>query len=62
MTPLDGRDKDARIGEHRKAVKILARSLFRDMLRRQYGSSMVIALATELIELVRHGIRQQEEL
>jgi hypothetical protein len=54
MASLEGRDAGAPASDRRKAVKILARSLFRDMIRHQYDPQHVIAFASELIDLLTH--------
>jgi hypothetical protein len=54
---VDCGEAKAPAGERRKAVKILARSLFRDMIGRRYDWPLVVAFATELIELISDQIR-----
>ncbi len=44
-----------------RAARILARSLFRDMLANGYGSPQILALATELIDLVTRNMRGEGE-
>lgn len=39
-------------GRDARAARILARSLFRDMRQNGYSSPQILALATELIDLV----------
>lgn len=39
-------------GERQKAVRILAKSLFRDLLQQGYDERQIVALATELISEV----------
>lgn len=54
MTPTtDTRDNS------RRALSILARSLFRQMRDQGYSPEQVIALSSELIELVSHDLRQE---
>ncbi len=50
-----GRNTDAR------AARILARSLFRDMRSNGYGNQQILALATELIDLVTRDMRGEGE-
>lgn len=45
--------------DSRRAVSILARSLFRQMREQGYSPEQIIALSSELIELVSHDLRQE---
>lgn len=57
MTPTtDTRDNS------RRALNILARSLFRQMRDQGYSPEQVIALSSELIELVSHDLRQERAM
>jgi hypothetical protein len=44
--------------DSRRAVSILARSLFRQMREQGYTPEQIIGLSSELIELVSHDLRQ----
>jgi hypothetical protein len=44
-----------------RAARILARSLFRDMRANGYGNQQILALATELIDLVTRDMRGEGE-
>ncbi len=44
-----------------RAARILARSLFRDMRSNGHGPQQILALATELIELVTQEMRGEAE-
>lgn len=46
----------------RRALSILARSLFRQMREQGYSPEQVIALSSELIELVSHDLRQERAM
>ena len=46
----------------RRAVGILARSLFRQMREQGYSSEQIIALSSELIELVSADMRQERAM
>ena len=57
MTPTtDTRDNS------RRALSILARSLVRQMRDQGYSPEQVIALSSELIELVSHDLRQERAM
>ncbi|MBL9102090.1 MAG: hypothetical protein JNL82_14085 [Myxococcales bacterium] len=43
----------------RRAVSILARSLFRQMREQGYTPEQIIALSSELIDLVSQDLRQE---
>jgi hypothetical protein len=43
-----------------KAVKILAKSIFKDMKAQGYESKQVVSLATELIALVTSELQSRE--
>ena len=43
--------------ERDKAVKIMAKSLFRDLRQAGYSSRQIVALTTELIDLVTGDLR-----
>lgn len=43
----------------RRALSILARSLFRQMREQGYSPEQIIGLSSELIELVSHDLRQE---
>lgn len=45
--------------DSRRAVSILARSLFRQMRDQGYSPEQIIALSSELIELVSQDLRQE---
>ena len=51
MTPSTDKNK--------RAVSILARSLFRQMREQGYTPEQIIGLSSELIELVSHDLRQE---
>ena len=42
-----------------KGVSILARSLFRQMREQGYSTDQIIALSSELIELVRENLQRE---
>jgi hypothetical protein len=44
-----------------RASRILARSLFRDMRSNGYGNQQILALATELIDLVTRDMRGESD-
>jgi hypothetical protein len=44
-----------------RAAQILARSLFRDMRANGYYNQQILALATELIDLVTRDVRGETE-
>lgn len=46
----------------RRALSILARSLFRQMREQGYSSEQIIGLSSELIELVSHDLRQERTM
>lgn len=46
----------------RRAVGILARSLFRQMREQGYSPEQIIALSSELIELVSADMRQERAM
>jgi hypothetical protein len=46
----------------RRAVGILARSLFRQMRDQGYSPEQIIALSSELIELVSADLRQERAM
>ena len=46
----------------RRAVSILARSLFRQMRDQGYTPEQIIALSSELIELVSADLRQERAM
>ena len=48
-------------GRAARAARILARSLFRDMRQSGYCSPQILALATELIDLVTKDMRGEGE-
>ena len=57
MTPsTDTRDNS------RRALSILARSLFRQMRDQGYSPEQVIALSSELIDLVASDLRQEKAM
>jgi hypothetical protein len=45
-----------------RAVKILAKSLHRELLEGGYGTHEVMALASELLALVATGVRRESEV
>jgi hypothetical protein len=47
---------------HRRALSILARSLFRQMREQGYSPEQIIGLSSELIELVSHDLRQERAM
>jgi hypothetical protein len=49
------------VGRDGRAARILARSLFRDMRQSGYSSPQILALATELIDLVTKEMRGEGE-
>ena len=49
-------------GERDKAVKILAKSLFRELRMQGYDTRQIVALSTELIGLVTSEIRPDGKL
>jgi hypothetical protein len=57
MTPPTAETPDSR-----RALSILARSLFRQMRDQGYSPEQVIALSSELIELVSHDLRQERAM
>lgn len=69
MTAIAGRDPGVRdlqsVGlvtptpDTRRAVSILARSLFRQMREQGYSPEQIIGLSSELIELVSHDLRHE---
>lgn len=44
--------------DNRRALSILARSLFRQMREQGYSPEQIVALSSELLELVSHDLRQ----
>lgn len=46
----------------RRALSILARSLFQQMREQGYSSEQIIGLSSELIELVSHDLRQERAM
>lgn len=44
--------------DSRRALSILARSLFRQMREQGYTPEQIVALSSELLELVSHDLRQ----
>lgn len=44
--------------DNRRALNILARSLFRQMREQGYTPEQIIGLSSELLELVSHDLRQ----
>ncbi len=44
--------------DSRRALSILARSLFRQMRENGYTPEQIVALSSELLELVSHDLRQ----
>lgn len=54
MIPVAEASRD----DNRRALSILARSLFRQMREQGYTPEQIVALSTELIELVSHDLRQ----
>ncbi len=52
---------EAPAGRDARAARILARSLFRDMMQSGYSSPQILALATELIDLVTKDMRGEGE-
>ena len=44
--------------DNRRALSILARSLFRQMREQGYTPEQIIGLSSELLELVSHDLRQ----
>jgi hypothetical protein len=53
-------ESSAPIEERRRAVRIFARSLFRELTVRRYEWSLLVAFATELIELVNQHLASQQ--
>ncbi len=49
-------------GERQKAVRILAKSLFRDLLQQGYDEKQIVALATELISEVTERISSEQQI
>lgn len=49
------------VGNDSKGVSILARSLFRTMTQQGYSQDQIIALSTELIQLVHEDLRRAAE-
>ena len=47
-------------GERQKAVRILARSLFKDLIQQGYDEKQIVALATELISEVTARIASEQ--
>jgi hypothetical protein len=47
--------------DNRRALSILARSLFRQMREQGYSPEQIVALSSELLELVSHDLRQVRE-
>lgn len=48
--------------ERDKALKILARSLYKDLLNQGFDQRHVVALATELLgEVTRHGLESPDD-
>ncbi len=47
---------------NRRALSILARSLFRQMREQGYSPEQIIGLSSELIELVSHDLRQERAM
>jgi hypothetical protein len=45
-----------------KALKILSKSIYKDMRQNGYEPKQIVALATELISLVTSGIREDGRL
>jgi hypothetical protein len=48
-------------GEREKALKILAKSIFRELRANGYDAREVVALSTELISLVTTEIRPEQK-
>jgi hypothetical protein len=44
--------------DDKRALHILARSLFRQMRDQGYSPEQIVALSSELLELVSHDLRQ----
>lgn len=44
--------------DSKRALSILARSLFRQMRDQGYSPEQIVALSSELLELVSHDLRQ----
>ena len=44
--------------DNRRALSILARSLFRQMREQGYSPEQIVGLSSELLELVSHDLRQ----
>jgi hypothetical protein len=50
------------IPNREKALKILSKSIYKDMRQNGYEPKQIVALATELISLVTSGIREDGRL
>jgi hypothetical protein len=57
MAQLIERGKTSARGERDKAVKILAKSIFRELKTNGYEAREIVALSTELLDLLTNEIK-----
>jgi hypothetical protein len=61
MAQLIERDAARARGERQKAVKILAKSIFRELKTNGYGAKEIVALSTELLSLLTEEIKPEQK-
>ncbi len=48
-------------GQHIKATRILAKSLFKELRGNGYSPNQILSLSTELIDLVTQGLKDDQD-
>jgi hypothetical protein len=61
MAQLIDRDAQSARGEREKAVKILAKSIFREMKTNGYQAREIVALSTEILGLLSSDIKSDSK-
>ena len=61
MAQLIDRDAQSARGERVKAVKILAKSIFREMKTNGYQAREIVALSTEILGLLSSDIKSDSK-
>lgn len=56
--PNLARDSDAPLPNREKALKILSKSIYRDLRQNGYEPRQIVALASEIISLVTSDIKE----
>lgn len=56
ITQMHTEDREPTMADRKRAVRILARSIFKELTQQGYTEQQIVSLATELISEVTHKI------